>query len=120
VDGRRPAQRSRCPRRGAGPARVRHRRRPVFSAALPEVGPVSWPWHWFGGGCRITVGGERYDVTFVRPDGAPAASTHLLESAQSLASVLTLGAVPGHSVAGLFDVRSGRAAGRRWKEVLPG
>jgi hypothetical protein len=34
--------------------------------------------------------------------------------------VLTLGAVPGHSVAGLFDVRSGRAAGKKWKEVLPG
>jgi hypothetical protein len=93
---------------------------PVFSAPITEVGPVAWPWHWFGGGCRITVGADRYNITFVRPNGAPAASPHLLESAQSLATVLSLGAVPSHSVAGLFDVRSGRAAGKAWKQVLPG
>jgi hypothetical protein len=92
---------------------------PVFAVPLAEVGDVGWPWWWFGGGCVLTVGDTRYKITFVRPNGAPPVQHSLLEATQSLAVVLSLGAVPAHSVAGLFDVRSGRAAGRAWKEALP-
>jgi len=93
---------------------------PVFTVPLEKVSDVRWPWHWFGGGCRLVADGERYNITFVRPNGAPPVTPSLIEATQSLAVVLSLGAVPAHSVTGLFDVRSGRRAGAAWKEALPG
>jgi hypothetical protein len=93
---------------------------PVFAVPLQKETDVRWPWHWFGGGCRLVADGQRYAITFVRPNGAPPVTPSLLEATQSLAAVLSLGAVPAHSVTGLFDVRSGRKAGAAWKEALPG
>lgn len=92
---------------------------PVFVAPLHEVADVRWPWWWFGGGCVLTVEGTQYKITFVRPNGAEPVRPSLLEATHSLAVVLSLGAVPAHSVTGLFDVRDGRKAGKAWKEALP-
>jgi hypothetical protein len=92
---------------------------PVFAVPLTQVEAVRRPWHWFGGGCAITVAGREYQITFVRPNGAPPVTPLLLESTHALASVLSLGAIAAHSPAGLFDVRSGRKAGAAWKEALP-
>jgi hypothetical protein len=98
---------------------------PVFNVAMNEVTDVGWPWYWFGGGCRLAAAGEKYKITFVRPNGAPPVSPSLLRSGASLHSMyatLTEGPLPAgavSAVSGLFDVRSGRQAGRAWKGVLP-
>ena len=92
---------------------------PVFSVPLAEVSGVIWPWHWFGGGCILTAAGERYKITFVRPNGAPDVEPSLLDTGVALLSALTGAAAPTHSLQGLFDVRSGRRAATTWKQVLP-
>lgn len=92
---------------------------PVFAVPLDRVDDVRWPWHWFGGGCVLGIDGTRYKITFVRPNGAEPVRPSLLEAAQPLVEALLLGGVTGHSLAGLFDVRSGRRAGAAWKEALP-
>lgn len=74
---------------------------PAFAAPIGEVGPVTWPWWWFGGGLVATVRGERFKITFVRPNGAGAAAD------------------PFQAAAGLRDVHTGRAAARQWKQLLP-
>jgi hypothetical protein len=91
----------------------------VFNVPLGEVGDVTWPWYWFGGGCKIRAGGVQYKITFVRPNGAGDVSPSLLDAGASLFAVLTDTAVPAHSLRGLFDIRSGRTAAAAWKEALP-
>jgi hypothetical protein len=49
----------------------------------------------------------------------------MLETGVGVFGLLTGALPPGtlhdiHAVRGLADVRSGRAAGRRWREILPG
>ena len=39
----------------------------MFDAALSDIGEVSFPWHYFGGGMKLTVRGERYRISFVEP-----------------------------------------------------
>jgi hypothetical protein len=92
---------------------------PVFSVPITEVGDVTWPWYWFGGGCRLTAAGQQYKITFVRPNGAPDPSPSLLDAGVTLGAALTGTADPAHAVSGLFDVRSGRRAAIAWKEALP-
>ncbi|MGY1685448.1 MULTISPECIES: hypothetical protein [unclassified Geodermatophilus] len=98
---------------------------PVFDVPLDAVTDVSWPWWWFGGGLRLSAAGQRWKVTFVRPNGMPPPQPSVLASSVGTVGVLT-GTLPPHVLAdldalrGLADVRDGRAAGRRWREVLPG
>jgi hypothetical protein len=92
---------------------------PVFNVALAELGEVTWPWHWFGGGCTVRVAGEQYKITFVKPNGAPDVSPSLLDAGVALVSVIAGAGVPVHSLQGLVDVRSGRKAGAAWKQALP-
>ena len=93
---------------------------PAFAAPFAQVGPVTWPWWWFGGGFVATVGGERFKVTFIRPNGAPAApGTSLADAALFAGGISDSGFGPARAVAGLHDVHVGRAAARRWKQVLP-
>lgn len=92
---------------------------PVFSVPITEVGEVTWPWHWFGGGCTLRVAGEKYKITFVRPNGAPDVAPSLLDAGATLLSAAVGAGVPVHSMQGLLDVRSGRKAGAAWKQVLP-
>ena len=89
---------------------------PAFTAPIADVGPVTWPWWWFDGGLVATVRGERFKITFVRPNGAPAVDATLLDA---LFGVADSGFGPFRAVAGLRDVHTGRAAAREWKQLLP-
>lgn len=93
---------------------------PVFSVPLAAVSDVRWPWYWFGGGCVLRAAGERYKITFVRPNGAPDVPPTLLDQGVSLLA-LAAGETVGHpsAIRGLLDVRSGRRAGAAWREALP-
>ena len=92
---------------------------PVFGVPLAEVTDVTWPWHWFGGGCVLTAAGHRYKITFVRPNGAPDVAPSLLDAGVVLLAGLAGAGIPAHSVRGLLDVRAGRRAAAMWKQVLP-
>jgi hypothetical protein len=85
---------------------------PAFTAPIADVGPVTWPWWWFGGGLVVTVRGERFKITFVRPNGAPAVEATLLDAALGTGDAF-------RAAAGLRDVHTGRAAAREWKQLLP-
>jgi hypothetical protein len=85
---------------------------PAFAAPIADVGPVTWPWWWFGGGLVATVRGERFKITFVRPNGAPAVDATLFDVALGVLE-------PFRAAAGLRDVHTGRAAARGWKQLLP-
>jgi hypothetical protein len=92
---------------------------PAFAAPIAEVGPVTWPWWWFGGGLVATVRGERFKITFVRPNGAPAADADLLDAAFRAGGLVDSGFGPFRAATGLRDVHTGRAAARQWKQLLP-
>jgi hypothetical protein len=81
---------------------------------------VSWPWYWFGGGCKLRAAGQAYKVTFVRPNGMPAPNPSMLQTTIGVFGVLTGSWHHIDALQGLADVRTGRAAGQRWKQVLPG
>jgi hypothetical protein len=93
---------------------------PVFDVPLAQVTDVSWPWWWFGGGVRLTAAGQRWKITFVRPNGMPPPHPSMLETGVGVFGLLTGTWHDVYAMRGLADVRSGRAAGRRWREVLPG
>ena len=42
----------------------------VFDVPLAEVTDITWPWYYFGGGVKLTAGGEQYRFSFVLPNGA--------------------------------------------------
>jgi len=70
---------------------------------------------------KLRAAGELQKITFVRPNGMPAPDPSV---ADVVFGVLGLaGAAGGISHAGdlrgLADIAPGRAATRRWKEVLP-
>ena len=89
---------------------------PLFDVPVAAVTDVTWPWHWFGGGVRLRAAGTPYKITFALPAGAEAPA--LLDDAVAFVSLVT-GAWPARPAAGALDVRRGRGAGRRWREVLP-
>jgi hypothetical protein len=91
---------------------------PLFDVPVAAVTDVTWPWHWFGGGVRLRAAGTPYKITFVLPAGAEPPAPALLDDALAFVSLVT-GAWPTRPVAGALDVRRGRGAGRRWREVLP-
>jgi hypothetical protein len=68
---------------------------------------------------KLHAGGTTYKITFILPNGAEEVSPSLIETGIALVTVAA-GAVPSHSLAGFLDIRRGRGAARRWKEVLPG
>lgn len=84
----------------------------LFRAPLSEVREIVFPWYYFGGGCKLTVEGVRYRLSFVRPNDADDAMDRLAAGAGDAGAVYS-------QVAGKFiDIGSGRAAGRVWEEVL--
>ena len=91
----------------------------AFAAPISEVGPVTWPWWWFGGGLVATVRGERFKITFIRPNGAPDVGPSLADAALRLGGIVDSGFGPFRAAAGLRDVATGRAAAKRWKQLLP-
>ena len=93
---------------------------PVFDVPLSSVSDVSWPWWWFGGGVELTAAGQRWKITFVRPNGMPPPHPSMLDTGVGVFGLLTGTWHDIDAMRGLADVRSGRTAGRQWREVLPG
>lgn len=93
---------------------------PVFDVPLTEVTDVRWPWHWFGGGVKLTAAGRAYKITFVRPNGMPAPDPTLLAAGVGVFATLSGTWHDVHALRGLADIGVGRAAGTRWREVLGG
>jgi hypothetical protein len=91
-----------------GPDRAR------FDVPLAEVTGVKFPKHWFDGGCKLTIAGEEHRVDFVRPNGAADVTYQLWEHAGAIGI-----AADAALVARKFsDIGSGRAAGKKWKQLL--
>lgn len=63
----------------------------IFDAPLSGVSDVVFPWYYFGGGMKFSIGAERYRASFVRPTNA------------------------GGTIA---DIPAGRRAGKLWKSAL--
>ena len=66
--------------------------RPVFDVQLQELTNVSFPWYYFSGGVKFTLGKEHCRLSFVRPNDAPGG--------------------------GIGDIGDGRRAGKVWKSIL--
>jgi hypothetical protein len=93
---------------------------PVFDVPLAEVTDVRWPWHWFGGGVKLTAAGSPYKITFVRPNGMPAPNPSMLATGVGVFAMLSGTWHDVHALQGLADIGTGRAAGARWRQVLGG
>jgi hypothetical protein len=93
---------------------------PVFDVPMTEVTDVRWPWHWFGGGVKLTAAGQPYKITFVRPNGMPAPNPSMLATGVGVFALLSGTWHDVHALQGLADIGTGRAAGAKWRQVLGG
>lgn len=71
----------------------------VFDVPLAAVTDVVFPWYYVGGGVKLTAGGERYRLSFVRPNGANTGELRVATRA-------------------VHDIGEGRAAGKAWRAAL--
>jgi hypothetical protein len=62
--------------------------KPGFDVPLSDVHDINFPWHYFGGGFKVRIGGEQYRFSFVEPHNEAA------------------------------DISSARATGKAWKKLL--
>ena len=85
--------------------------RVAFDVALSDVTDVVFPWYYFGGGVKLRADGAEFRLSFVVPNGAEYASARLLADQGNAGSLLLVGSKAR-------DIASGRAAGRRWRELL--
>lgn len=85
----------------------------VFDVPLAEVTGVKFPWYYFSGGMKFTVGSEAYRLSFVRPNDASDIPGRLLAGSDAGASFALLTA--GRKVQ---DIGEGRRAGKAWKAVF--
>ncbi|MEO6066418.1 MAG: hypothetical protein ABJB33_00535 [Gemmatimonadota bacterium] len=83
----------------------------VFDVKWTTIERVVFPWYYFGGGMKLWIGGTQHRLSFVRPNGAEVAMARGLSAAGSpLGLLMAAGKVN--------DMVSGRAAGKRWRELL--
>lgn len=75
--------------------------RTTFSVPLDQVQDVNWPKLQMSGGCNFVVNGEKYRLSFLKP-----------QNTRPLAA--TAGAA-----AGLASISGGRKSGKAWRAVLP-
>jgi hypothetical protein len=68
----------------------------VFDVPLSDVQDINFPWYYFSGGVKLTIGGVQYRLGFDRP-----ANTHT-------------------SVDPMGEVSKARKSGKAWKAVLLG
>ncbi len=73
-----------------------------FDVAVDQITDVTFPWYYFGGGCKLRVAGRPVRLSFVRPNGAAAAAR------------------PGEALRSAAAIAPGRAAGRACKARLTG
>ena len=76
------------------------------------VSDVTFPWFYFSGGMKLTAAGEKYRLSFVKPNNqnsyvAGQAANEIVPGA---------GMVAVADIAG--DIRKGRSAGKEWKRLL--
>ena len=95
----------------AGRLRYTTETREVFDVPLDEVTDVVWPWYYFGGGVKLTVGGEQYRFSFVLPNGAEY-PTARVQAAAGDPAALAIVAQKGS------DIARGRKAGKEWRRRL--
>lgn len=62
--------------------------RPGFNVPLIDVSDINFPWHYFGGGFKMRIGGEQFRFSFIEPHNDSA------------------------------DINAGRAVGKAWKKLL--
>lgn len=79
------------------------RLRPVFSAPLAAVSDVRWPRLQMSAGCSFVVDGEKYRISFLRPQ-----------------NTRPLAADAYGAVAGVASIGGGREAGKAWRTLLGG
>jgi len=82
----------------------------VFDEPLARVTDVSFPWYYFSGGFKATIGGTHRRISLTRPNGAPDPDTGLIGSGGDLLS----------AASSLRDVGVGRRAGKEWRALLTG
>ncbi len=85
----------------------------VFSVPLAEVTGLVFPWHYSGGGLKLTVAGEEYRLAFVEPNGARYPTAESLAAGPDRASLVRVAAAAG-------DAGTGRKVGREWRRLLEG
>ena len=83
----------------------------VFDVPLDEVTDVIWPWYYFGGGVKLSAGGEQYRLSFVLPNGAQYPTARLAAEAGDPASL----AVVWDKAS---DIGAGRTVGKEWRRRL--
>ncbi len=85
----------------------------VFDVPLSKVSAVKFPWYYFGGGVKFSIGADRYRLSFVRPNDASDIPGRLLARTEfgGPAALLTAGRK-------VLDIGEGRRAGKAWKSVL--
>ncbi|GAB2867516.1 hypothetical protein GCM10022221_80440 [Actinocorallia aurea] len=89
--------------RGNAPGLARHLGDGGVAALFDgPASQVKFPWYYFGGGMKLTVGGSPYRFSFLQPQ-----NTRLPSELYDL---------PGIS----GEISSGRAAGRAWRTALTG
>jgi hypothetical protein len=85
----------------------------VFEVPLSEVTGVTFPWYYFSGGVKFTIGADHYRLSFVRPNDASDIPDRLLAETAADAPFALLTA--GRKIA---DIGEGRRAGKAWKTIL--
>ena len=86
----------------------------AFEVPLSDV-TVKYPWYYFGGGCKITIAGKTYRISFVRPNNAADVPGSLLaRTGGELSGAFAL-LTAGRKLA---DIGKGRKAGKAWKAAF--
>ena len=84
----------------------------AFDVPVNEVSEVSFPWFYFSGGIKLAAAGEKYRLSFVKPNNQ---NSYLAGQAANEV-VPGAGMVAVADIAG--DIRTGRTAGKKWKRLL--
>ncbi len=79
----------------------------LFDVPLSEVSDVVFPWYYFGGGVKLTAGGDAHRFSFVEPNDARPVPVHLMGRPRA-GTGISVGA----------DIAEGRKAGKMWKRNL--
>jgi hypothetical protein len=82
----------------------------IFAAPLSDVTEVKFPWYYFGGGLKMKVLGEKYRISFVRPNGALGVPVPADEG-RSMAHATLVGEK-------VRDIATGCRATAKWRTIL--
>ena len=73
-----------------------------FSAPVSALTDVKWPWYSFNCALNLTVNGEKFRLSFARPNGAMAAW------------------IPEEALGGVFALGGAMKTGKAWRAALEG